>query len=111
LVPDIVVMLRGLVRGRSLLRRVRWRLWLLLGWVASPIDLIPDAIPVIGFADDVILAYWVLRSVVRAAGDDVLARHWRGSPGGLSFVEALVGLPSWRPTNPDEGPHPAGGRP
>ncbi len=91
LVPDVVVMLRGLARDPSVPRHVRWRIWLLLAWIISPIDLIPDLIPVIGFADDVALAYWVLRSVVRASGDEVLARHWKGAPAGLALVKRLAG--------------------
>lgn len=91
LVPDVVVMLRGLARDPSVPRHVRWRIWLLLAWIISPIDLIPDVIPVIGFADDVTLAYWVLRSVVRASGDEVLARHWKGTPAGLALVKRLAG--------------------
>jgi len=91
LVPDVIVMLRGLARDPSLPRRVRWRIWLLLAWIISPIDLIPDVIPVIGFADDVALAYWALRSVVRASGEEVLARHWKGTPAGLALVQRLAG--------------------
>jgi len=90
LMPDLIVLAGGLARDRSLPRRVRVRLWLLLGFMASPIDLIPDVIPVIGMADDVILAYFVLRRLVRAAGRDVLARHWRGSPEALAAVERLL---------------------
>jgi len=91
LVPDVIVMLRGLARDPSLPRRVRWRIWLLLAWIISPIDLIPDVIPVIGFADDVARAYWALRSVVRASGEEVLARHWKGTPAGLALVQRLAG--------------------
>lgn len=88
--PDLLRLLGGLARDRDVPRHVRARLWLLLAWMASPIDLIPDVIPVIGFADDVILAYLVLRSVVRAAGRDVLARHWPGKPEGLAILEQIL---------------------
>ncbi|HEY5015023.1 MAG TPA: DUF1232 domain-containing protein [Acidimicrobiia bacterium] len=60
--------------------------------MASPIDAIPDVIPVIGMADDVILTYLVLRSVARVAGNDVLQQHWRGSPEGFAVLEHLLGL-------------------
>ena len=69
---------------------MRARVWFLLLWMASPIDAIPDVIPVIGLADDVILTYLVLRSVVRAAGEDVLERHWPGTPEGLAVIERLL---------------------
>jgi uncharacterized membrane protein YkvA (DUF1232 family) len=55
------------------------------------LDLVPDFLPVIGFADDAIIVAWVLRSVVRAAGADKVAEHWPGSRDGLLAVQALAG--------------------
>jgi uncharacterized membrane protein YkvA (DUF1232 family) len=72
---------------------VRWRLWLLLGYLAMPIDLVPDFIPVLGYADDAIVIALVLRSVVRHAGAEALERHWPGTPEGLSAVLRLAGVP------------------
>jgi uncharacterized membrane protein YkvA (DUF1232 family) len=92
LMPDLVFLVRDLARDRSIPRRVRARIWILLAWMASPIDAIPDVIPVIGMADDVILAYFVLRSVARVAGIDVLEQHWRGTPEGLAALEHLLRL-------------------
>lgn len=91
MMPDLVRLVRGLAGDRALPRRIRARIWILLAWMASPIDAIPDIIPVVGVADDVILTYLVLRSVVRAAGDEVIARHWPGSPEGLAALEHLLG--------------------
>lgn len=92
LMPDLILLVRDLARDRSIPRRVRARIWILLAWMASPIDAIPDVIPVIGMADDVILTYLVLRSVARVAGNDVLQQHWRGSPEGFAVLEHLLGL-------------------
>jgi uncharacterized membrane protein YkvA (DUF1232 family) len=66
-------------------------LGLLLGYLLLPIDLVPDFIPVAGYADDVLLVVWVLRSVVRAAGPEALDRHWPGTPHGLEVVRRLAG--------------------
>jgi uncharacterized membrane protein YkvA (DUF1232 family) len=92
LMPELIRLVAGLARDPALPRHVRARLWLLIAFMASPIDLIPDLIPVIGFADDIILAYLVLRSVVRAAGPGVLARHWSGTPEGLTALEQLLNV-------------------
>ena len=91
LLPDLVRLLRGLAGDRSLGRGVRWRLVLLLAYLASPVDLVPDVIPVVGYADDAILVALVLRSVVRAAGPAALERHWPGTPEGLAAVRRLAG--------------------
>jgi uncharacterized membrane protein YkvA (DUF1232 family) len=90
LMPDLVLLVRDLARDRTIPRRVRARIWFLLVWMASPIDVIPDVIPVVGMLDDLVLAYLVLRSVARSAGAEVLDRHWRGSPDGLRFLERLL---------------------
>lgn len=71
-------------------RGVRLRLWLLLAYLAMPIDLVPDFIPVLGYADDAILVAVVLRSVIRRAGPDAVARHWPGDEKGLEAVRRLT---------------------
>jgi hypothetical protein len=48
LMPDLVLLVRDLARDRTIPRRVRVRIWILLAWMASPIDAIPDVVPVIG---------------------------------------------------------------
>ncbi|MCW2582304.1 MAG: uncharacterized protein JWQ53_1094 [Klenkia sp.] len=92
LVPDAVRLVRRLATDDSLPRGVRVRLWLLLGYLLSPIDLVPDVVPVLGHADDVVVVAWALRSVVRRAGVDALDRHWPGTPAGLVVVHRLAGV-------------------
>jgi uncharacterized membrane protein YkvA (DUF1232 family) len=92
MLPDVVRLLRRLAADRTLPRSLRWRLLALLAYLALPIDLVPDVIPVAGYADDVLLVAWVLRSVVRAAGPEALDRHWPGTPAGLAVVRRLAGL-------------------
>ena len=92
LLPDLLRLLRRLAGDRSLPRGVRVRLWLLLAYLAIPIDVIPDVIPVLGYADDAIIVTAVLRSVVRRAGLGALHRHWPGTDDGLGAVIRLCGL-------------------
>lgn len=90
LVPDLVRLVRRLAADVSLPRGVRLRLWLLLGYLLSPIDLVPDFVPVLGWADDLVLVALVLRSVLRSAGPDAVTRHWPGTDHGLRAVLALA---------------------
>ncbi|GAA1918883.1 DUF1232 domain-containing protein [Nocardioides lentus] len=90
LLPDLAGLLARLARDRTAPRGVRARLWLLLAYLAMPIDLVPDVIPVLGWADDAIIVVLTLRSVVRRAGPEALRRHWRGSSAGLEAVLALA---------------------
>jgi uncharacterized membrane protein YkvA (DUF1232 family) len=93
LLPDVLRLLRRLAADGGLPRGVRVRLWLLLGYLALPIDLVPDFVPVLGYADDAVVVALVLRSVVRRAGPEALEGHWPGTPEGLAALRRLVRLP------------------
>jgi uncharacterized membrane protein YkvA (DUF1232 family) len=92
LLPDTLRLVRRLGADRSLPFSVRLQLWLLIGYLLLPIDLIPDFVPVLGYADDVVAVVLVLRSVVRRAGPEALARHWPGTRDGLAVVSRLAGI-------------------
>jgi uncharacterized membrane protein YkvA (DUF1232 family) len=93
LLPDTVRLLRRIAADRAVPRGVRVRLWLLFAYLAFPIDLVPDFVPVIGYADDVVVVAATLRSVVRSAGPDVVRRHWPGTTEGLVALWRLARLP------------------
>ncbi|MEV6902271.1 YkvA family protein [Amycolatopsis sp. NPDC051372] len=92
LLPDVLRLIRRLAADRDLPRGVRVRLGLLLLYLALPIDLIPDFIPVLGYADDAIVVTLVLRSVVRHAGIDAVRAHWPGTEDGFAGLTRLTGL-------------------
>ncbi|MDJ0357688.1 DUF1232 domain-containing protein [Paenarthrobacter sp. PH39-S1] len=91
LLPDLLTLLRRLTADRTLPRGIRVRLVLLLIYLVSPIDLVPDFLPVIGYADDAIITALVLRSVIRKAGNGPLEHHWPGTPAGLTLIQRLAG--------------------
>jgi uncharacterized membrane protein YkvA (DUF1232 family) len=92
LLPDVLRLIRRLAADKTLPRGVRIRLALLLAYLAIPIDLIPDFVPVLGYADDAIIVTAVLRSVVRRAGLDAVRAHWPGTDDGFAAVARLAGL-------------------
>jgi uncharacterized membrane protein YkvA (DUF1232 family) len=91
LLPDVVRLVRRLAADGTLPRGVRVRLWLLLGYLALPVDLVPDVIPVIGWADDAVVVALTLRSVIRASGAEALDRHWPGTTDGLAVLLRVTG--------------------
>lgn len=92
LLPDLLVLLKRLATDAEPPRGARIRLWLLLVYLASPIDLVPDFIPVIGYADDAVVIALTLRSVVRRAGLDLVRERWPGTEDGFTTVVRLAGL-------------------
>ena len=85
-IPDCLVLFRSLLRDPRVPRRRKLLLVALLGYVAMPIDLVPDFIPVAGQLDDAIIIALVLRSVLRSAGPELLREHWRGPARSLDVV-------------------------
>jgi len=93
ILPDTLRLIRRLAMDRTIPRGARVRLWLLTAYLASPIDLIPDVIPVIGFADDAVIVAATLRSVARRAGPDAVRRHWPGTEDGLAALFRIARIP------------------
>lgn len=90
LLPDLLRLTARLARDRTLPAGVRRRLGLLLVYLAIPIDLIPDVIPVLGYADDLIVILWTLHSVIRIAGEASVRRHWPGTERGCDTLLRLI---------------------
>ena len=91
IVPDVLRLIRDLLADRSTPRGVRIALLCLLAWLISPIDLVPEFIPVLGPLDDVIVAVLVLRYVRRCLGTAELRRRWRGSDAGFELLGRVLG--------------------
>jgi uncharacterized membrane protein YkvA (DUF1232 family) len=99
LLPDVLRLVRRLAADTALPSGVRIRFGLLLAYLAFPVDLVPDFIPVLGYADDAIIATAVLRSMVRRAGLGPVRAHWPGTDDGFTVLIRLTGLN--KVTNPD----------
>ncbi|WP_239075433.1 phosphatase PAP2 family protein [Planosporangium flavigriseum] len=94
LLPDLLRLVGRLAADGTLPSGVRGRLLLLGGYLAMPFDLIPDFVPVLGYADDAIVVAWTLRSVARRVGLPALRRHWPGSDDGFAALCRLLRLPT-----------------
>jgi uncharacterized membrane protein YkvA (DUF1232 family) len=92
ILPDLIRLLKRLTTDPTQPRGIRVRLGLLMAYLALPIDLIPDFIPVVGYADDAIVVVAVLRSVVRRVGIEPLRAAWPGTLDGFTVLCRLAGL-------------------
>jgi uncharacterized membrane protein YkvA (DUF1232 family) len=90
-IPDVLRLLRSLVTDRSAPLDVRIVLVGLMAWIISPIDLIPEFIPVVGPLDDVVVAIVAMRYVRRRVGIAGLSSRWSGSPEGFALLARLMG--------------------
>ncbi len=89
--PDCLRLFKRLAGDPRVALRHKLPLVLLVGYLASPIDLIPDFIPVLGQLDDAALVALALRWVARAAGPELVREHWPGPPESLHAVLRLAG--------------------
>ena len=89
-IPDCIVLFRRLLRDRRVPRRRKLLLAALIGYLAMPIDIVPDFIGVAGQLDDAIIVALVLRSVLRAGGPQLLREHWPGPPASLNAISRLA---------------------
>lgn len=88
-IPDCVSTVRRLRKDPQVPRRAKIAIVVAGLWVASPIDLIPEFIPVIGPLDDIVVVALALRYAGRQVPRDVLLAAWPGEP---RLLERLLGL-------------------
>ena len=96
LLPDLLRLLRRLTTNRDIPTGVRVRVALLFVYLAIPIDVIPDFIPILGYAEDAIIVVLVLRSVCRRLSLEELRAVWPGTDdvrGPLSTGQTVWGVP------------------
>jgi len=90
-IPDCVVLFKRLLGDSRVPRGRKVLLGAMLGYLALPVDLVPDFIPVAGQLDDAIVVAVVLRAVLRGAGDGPVREHWPGPDSSLRLVLRLAG--------------------
>jgi uncharacterized membrane protein YkvA (DUF1232 family) len=96
-IPDCVTTVRRLRKDPRVPRRAKIAIVFAGLWVASPIDLIPEFLPVIGPLDDVVVVALALRYAGRQVPRDVLLAAW---PGETRLIERLLGPARSAPGGP-----------
>jgi uncharacterized membrane protein YkvA (DUF1232 family) len=91
LIPEVLRLLRSVVGDRSAPADVRLVLIGLLAWILSPIDLIPEFIPVLGPLDDVVVAVVAMRYMRRRVGIADLHARWTGTDDGFALLLRVIG--------------------
>ncbi|MFP3880969.1 MAG: YkvA family protein [Actinomycetota bacterium] len=92
MMPNLVKLVARLLKDPRVPRRAKITLGIAAAYVASPVDLIPEMIPVIGWADDVLIVMFALDALIHRAGDEVVEELWDGPGDLLALVRDIVGL-------------------
>src|SRR3954470_785290 len=93
LIPNLVLLFKDLFRDPAVPRGPKIALGIGIVWLVSPIDLLPEFLPVLGPLDDAVVAALVLRYLVKRAGVGVVRSHWRGDPATLDTILRAARIP------------------
>ena len=93
ILPNLIRLFGGLLRDRRVGLPAKIVVGIASLWLASPIDLIPEFIPIVGSLDDAIVAAIALRFVLRTTDGAVVREHWHGDP---ATLERLLRFVLWR---------------
>lgn len=91
LLPNLLLLFKDLARHPGVPRTTKWLLLGAVLWIASPIDLIPEFIPVLGPLDDALVAALVLRRALRSVDARVISELWRGDSATLALLLRAAG--------------------
>jgi uncharacterized membrane protein YkvA (DUF1232 family) len=78
--PDIVRLIARLVADPVLPRAAKIALAAAALYLLSPLDLIPDFIPFVGYLDDLLLAAVIVDGILNFVDRRVVLRYWPGTP-------------------------------
>lgn len=88
----VAQLLSDLARDSRVPRRAKIIAAVATAYVVSPLDPIPDFVPVIGMFDDALVVGWALRRVVKHAGYDLIRELWTGSNDGFALLLFMAGV-------------------
>ena len=100
LLPRLLKLLYRLARDPRVPARSKATLFILGGYLASPIDIIPDFIPGIGQLDDIAIVAFVLDQMLNRIPENIVREHWEGDEDILQVVKEILDIstafvPGW----------------
>lgn len=90
LLPNLAKLLGRLLRDPRVPRRSKLVVAMAVGYALSPIDLIPEFIPVGGVVDDLLVAVVAVNHLIERAGEEVVLEHWDGPEDLLGLVRTVL---------------------
>jgi len=90
LVPNLAKLLYRLLKDKRVPRKRRLAMTLVGAYVASPIDLVPDFVPVLGSIDDLLVLAFAVDYLIKASPPEVVEENWDGTEDGLELVRGIA---------------------
>jgi uncharacterized membrane protein YkvA (DUF1232 family) len=90
MLPNLIKLLGRLLKDPRVPRRSKIVVGAVMAYVVSPIDLLPEFIPVAGVLDDLFLVVFALNHLIERAGEEVVLEHWDGPQDILSMVRSVL---------------------
>ena len=98
LLPRLARMVAGLLTDSAVPRPAKIALAAVAVYLASPLDLIPDFIPIIGYLDDALLVAVVVDGLLNFLDRSLILKYWPGDPASLEATAAVAKrLSRWVP--------------
>ena len=89
--PDLFYLLWKLSTDPDVPKAERVKLIAAIAYFISPIDFLPEAIlGPFGFADDIIVAAFVLNSLINNSSPDIVEKHWPGDDDVLHVIKRVI---------------------
>lgn len=100
LAPRLIKLVWRLARDPRVPARSKATLILMGGYLVSPVDLIPDALPGIGQLDDLVLVAFALDQILNRVPEHIVKEHWDGDEDILEIVRSILDMstsfvPGW----------------
>ena len=90
--PDCIILFKNLLKDKRVRRKHKLAIVLLIGYLAIPIDIVPDFIPIAGQLDDAIIVAIVLRYIFKGVETQLLKDKWLGPQSSLKLLMKLARL-------------------
>jgi uncharacterized membrane protein YkvA (DUF1232 family) len=92
--PNMLKLIGRLLKDPRVPRRSKIALGMASAYVVSPIDLIPEVIPIVGWLDDLLIIAYALNRFIERAGPEIVEEHWEGEGDVLGWIQEVLGLTS-----------------
>lgn len=89
--PNLIKLLYRLLRDKRVPRQRRLAMTLVAAYIVSPIDVIPDFVPVLGSVDDILVLAFAIDYLLQASPPEVIDLYWDGSADGLELIRGIAG--------------------